>query len=271
MRRLAPIRELPEQDLEGLGEVAFFGRPVIRDSVKAALEWLHERGAAVGCTAVLGGALPLESSVLSGAPFDLGPSFDWQAAVRQELVRLVRTWSDRVRFSELNATATLDQLSDQAIPTANDRGVVAALASELHAQMPAGVRGSARAERVSWRAIADAQRVPGVSEWRLHAGGRPEAVIEALRSGAWADTVEAPTQVTFAPQATATVGQIPVFSVGEIKGLERDCVLLVVQGDAPRLSHELFVGVSRARSVLVAVLEAHALSTLPPRLRSAVL
>jgi len=111
-----------------------------------------------------------------------------------------------------------------------------------------------------------------VWEWRLHIAGPARAdgidVLEALRSGAWADAIAGPPVVSFAPHEQADGNDIPVYSVGEIKGLERDTVLLVLQGDAPQWPHELFVGVSRARSVLAVVLEAHAASALPRKLNS---
>jgi hypothetical protein len=93
-------------------------------------------------------------------------------------------------------------------------------------------------------------------------------VLDALRSGAWADAVASPATASFTPHITAAGSDIPVYSIGEIKGLERDCVLLVLQGDPPQISHELFVGVSRARSVLVVALEAHTAALLPRRLQA---
>lgn len=273
MRRLAPIRELPDRHLEGLGEVAFFARPSLQDSIQAALSWLDGMGALPECSAVLGGSVPYEESALAVGRYYVGEPFDWRTAVRQQVIRVSRMWSGSVRTDDVEAAVGFQNLSDFAIPTAADRAIVEALANTLLSHTQGWVR-TTKATRVTWRPVADAQRVPGVFEWRLHTGGHAGLdgvdVLEALRSGVWADAIEPPTLVTLAPQAAAVSPDIPVFSVGEIKGLERDCVLLVLQGDAPQWAHELFVGVSRARTVLAGALEPHAVGELPPRMQAAV-
>jgi hypothetical protein len=272
MRRLAPIRELPEADLEGLGEVAFFARPAPRESVDAALRWLEDIGATRNCTAVLGGGVAFDGSVLADKEFQVTAPFEWQEAVRQQFRRCVNHMRPLARGEMLNADhaiARLAHLSEGSVPTADDRAVVSTLAAELMRPFPRKRLTGVSTAR--WQRIADAQQVPGVLEWRLNvSGGRVDGihVLEAFRTDLWAEGVAPPRTVRFAPHAFATTDEIPVFSIGEIKGLERDAVLLVLQGDAPQLANELFVGVSRARSVLATVMEPHNLALLPSRLRA---
>jgi hypothetical protein len=273
MRRLAPLRQLPEQELEKLGHVGFFARASITESLQAALAWLHDLRALDGAAAVLGGALDFDSSALARGPFEIAEQFQWRDAVSQQLTRIARQWTAQLRLPDLGVEDRLGQLSQAWMPTERDRDLVAQFATELLRSYPGSRPGPVT--RARWRPVADAQRIPGVSEWRLKPSGASSVsgveVLEALRSGAWADALSPPAMVSFARHEQATTEQLPVYLVGEIKGLERDCVLLVLQGDAPQWSHELFVGVSRARSVLAVVLESHAASALPPKLQSCML
>jgi hypothetical protein len=273
MRRLAPIRQLPEQELERLGHVAFFARPSTVDSLRGALGWLSDLGALDSTAAVIGGAVDFAGSVLATGPYLAGEHFAWREAVSQQFLRVSRLWHSHL-LGDFDVNARLAELSEAPVPSSADVEVVAVLATEmLQRYGPHGPRESrsrVRPGRVSWRPVADAQRVPGVWEWRLRVAGHASAngidVLEALRSGAWADAIEQPRPVAFAEHELAEPGEIPVFSVGEIKGLERESVLLVLEGDAPQWGHELFVGVSRARSVLAVVLQVHAAALLPPKL-----
>jgi SEFIR domain len=157
MRRLAPIRELPDRHLEGLGEVAFFARPSLRDSVQAALSWLDEIGALPECSAVLGGGVRFEESALAVGGYDVGEPFDWRAAVRQQVTRVSRMWSGSIRTDEVEAAVGFHDLSDAAVPTASDRAIVEGLANALLSHTQGWVR-TAKAARVTWRPVADAQR-----------------------------------------------------------------------------------------------------------------
>jgi hypothetical protein len=87
-----------------------------------------------------------------------------------------------------------------------------------------------------------------------------------LKDGSWVDRVPTTPTLSFAPHHVAG-DATPVYSVGEIKGLERRAILLLMQGDVPMFTHQIFVGVSRARAVLAVVADDRTYTALPGGLR----
>ena len=97
MRKLVPDSPLPEQLLANLGDVGSFpmeyGQNSLTGAVHHALAWLDGHEALGFATAVLGGSVPFEQSVLAGQEFTLGASVSWQQAVASELRRAAHEWS----------------------------------------------------------------------------------------------------------------------------------------------------------------------------------
>ena len=85
----------------------------------------------------------------------------------------------------------------------------------------------------------------------------PEEVLSFFESGAWVRMMPRPqgASVQFGPWTEPSENILPVYSIGEYKGLESDKILLLMQGYAPALRHELLVGISRARCVVAAALD----------------
>jgi hypothetical protein len=279
MQRLVSLAPPPEDALSDRGDVVLIHSDpgMLQQSVEACLDWLHKRGAIDRLAVVLGGGVPFDDSVLHATAFRYGPIPDWRSAVRNEFFFLLQPKGVVFsRDSDLrDLQRLLDSLSVESSPTQSDREAVAQAAALLVTVLPPD---SLRrpSGKVVWRAT------PGVTasgiggqDLRLHPRGAssyPFPVLHALLSGEWAQALPTPLTATFAPHADADAdtATLPVFSVGEIKGLEREVILLVMQGEPPEPTHELFVGVSRARSVLAVALDEHAYRTLPPRVRKLV-
>lgn len=276
MSRLVSLAEPPEEALANLGDVVMMhaGPGMLHRSVEASLDWLYAHGAVEGVAAVLGGGVHFSDSVLRRADFGYGSAIDWRSAVCDEFFFMSQhaTSSGRragVRNRDLNAL--LKGLSHETLPTPDDCSLVAQAANLLAAGVhPGAPRTSAP---VMWRSTSDATAAAGGPRVRLHPRGTnafPFFVLHALQSGEWARALPQPLTTSFARHPDAGSGTIPVFTVGEIKGLEREAVLLIMQGAPAEPTAELFVGVSRARSLLAVALDEHAYRTLRPRVRKLV-
>jgi hypothetical protein len=275
MSGLAPLNEPPEDALSNRGDVVLIhsGPGMLRRSVEACLDWLYEHGAVDGVAAVLGGGVHFAGSVLHSTTLEYGPALDWRSAVRHEFLGMARQMGPTFRGSRLRELhQLLDSLSANSRPTQVDREVVAQAAALVTAGLSADVPRHPSGE-VEWRATSHGTGAAGGPHPRLHPRGPstfPYYALQGLHSGRWAPALPARMTATFAPHNDAAAGAIPVYSVGEIKGLEREAVLLVMQGEPPQPIHELFVGVSRARSLLAVALDEHAYRTIPPRIRKRV-
>jgi hypothetical protein len=255
MRRLAPNSPLPDQELQELGHVRAFHQPRLRDALHEALAWCAELEALEGLAAVLGGSASFEQSLLANGPFEYGDRVDWWSEVESNLWAL----AERIPVDE-NVALALERLAltRRAVPSDTDVAEVSAVANAIQAADP-GVGGSKRV-RVRVQRAAKGRDPRGFApSWHWD-------TMRAYRTGSWVAQVATPKTVDFSPHNRAH-DTIPVYSVGEIKGLERQAILLVMQGDAPKFTNQLFVGVSRARAVLAVVADDHTYAALPGRLR----
>ncbi|HXR31204.1 MAG TPA: hypothetical protein VN752_08695, partial [Solirubrobacterales bacterium] len=212
-----------------------------------------------------------DDSVLARGPFAYEEPVNWQGLVRREMRKLTTGWSNELRSAGMDpdAVAALFGLSRNLKPTAADIRVVGNVAAAI-----AGVLSKRQAQfrrpDVRWKAIStsDTRRV----NWRLRSP-TPKTprveILNAFRCDVWAKSLPETASLRFAPHHSGDPEAIPVYHLGEIKGLERKAVLLVLQGDAPQFMHHLFVGVSRARAVLAVVGDQRAYGALPSWLRSA--
>lgn len=270
MRTLTPGAPPPAPALERYGETMLVhdGSGRLGDAVVTALRWLSDRCGLENCVAVLGGAVSFEHSVLARSPFEIGgPPLDWKAGVAHELDRLRRAHASSVRHgaATLPVDRVLGQLSDEQDPTPQD---VEALRSAVSSfGLPIARRPSLRWVVQRPTRGNDTSLPPTLVEARYERTATQSELVGAFRDGTWVDALPVATSVTFRPHDWTLDGEVPVYGVGEIKGLERDVVLVVMQGDAPELLHELYVGVSRARAVVAVVADERAYALLPPRLQ----
>lgn len=271
MRHLSPGSPLPDEKLRDLGHVEFFRAARLRDAVDEALKWCDSLGAVESLAAILGGGADFDDSVLARGPFAYEEPVSWQKFVRREMRRLTTGWSNELRSAGMDpdAVAALHGLSRSSRPTAADIRVVGNVAAVI-----AGVLSKKQAQfrrpDVRWKAIP----ISNTSQvnWRLRSP-TPKTprveILNAFRCDVWTRSLPEAGSVSFASHHNGDHKAIPVYHLGEIKGLERKAVLLVLQGDAPQFMHHLFVGVSRARAVLAVVGDQRAYGALPSWLRSA--
>ncbi len=269
MRRLAPGCPLPDEHLRDLGYVEFFRDAKLKGALLGALRWLDSLGVLDSTAAVLGGGVDFSDSILSRGPFPYGASVGWQELVRKEMRKLVQFWSPRLREKGIEPTEvwSLHGLSDAAEPTPADIELVASAASTI-AETLSAKQAKFRRPELSWGALPVLGT--GRTNWRLrsHWGKPPQIeVLNAFRCDAWIWSLPSPPAACFSPVREMGAGSIPVYALGEIKGLERQAVLLVMQGDAPQFLNHLFVGVSRARAALAVVGDQRAYAALPSQLR----
>jgi hypothetical protein len=271
MRSLSPTSPLPDEVLRDLGHVKLFQSAKLRTAVTAAIRWCVELGALDDFAAIVGGGVDFNGSILSKGPFVYGDPIAWQDLVRAELRKLAKGWSSQLRAKDLDPSIvwTVPELSTGSTPSKKDCEVVAEAANAIASALPAKAQAFKRPAAIRWRPIPVAST--GAINWRLRSPSQKtyqSEALNALRCDAWASTLPVPESVSFAPHYECEPPKLPVYSLGEIKGLERKAALLVMQGDAPKFMHQLFVGVSRPRAILAIVGDARTFAALPPSLLS---
>jgi hypothetical protein len=268
MRRLSPGSPLPDEELQELGEVQFFRGARLRDSVVSALRWCHELGVRDELAVVLGGGVDFENSVLAKGPFAYEDQVDWRELVRREMRNLTRYWAAELRKGELDPEELwrLEDFSTARTPTRADVAVMKSVASRLAAVLPPDQAAFHRPE-VRW--LSNRVYDTGAVIWRLGDQRRRISrsdILNALRCDVWLRSLPRAAAVHFTPHRLSEIGGIPVYTIADIKGLERDAILLVMQGDAPQFMQHLFVGVSRPRAVLAVVGDDRTYAALPRQL-----
>jgi len=262
MRIILPNAPLGEQDLRTEGEVAIwtYGGAGQTESVREALSWLSGKGSLGTCVALLGGGLAYEDSVLASRSFSVA-SCDWRKSILSGLERAYSASDPMiVRPRENSVNRLRQELSQSALPTNKDLSAIR------------------RVLRL-W-SIYPELRQPDI---RRHVrqnftscGGRIDRVWNSwsardfllLLEDEWSNMLPPPVTFRFAHHTKATPREVPVFTVGEYKGLEAESVLLLVDRAALNLMHEIFVGASRARRFLSMVIDEHTASEFPQRLRT---
>lgn len=269
MRHLSPGSPPPDEGLRDLGHVKFFQAGRLREAVYEALEWCDSLDVLPSLVAILGGGADFDDSVLAHGPFAYEDPVGWQRLVRREIRKLTTTWWNELRSAGLNPDrmAMLPGLSKSPNPSVEDvrlvENVAATISGTLHKRLAHFMR-----PEVSWETVSTGDSPKESLELRgAKAKTSPMELLNAFRCDAWAKSLPKTGSVSFSHYRDRETGDIPVYHLGEIKGLEKDAVLLVLQGDAPQFMHHLFVGISRARGVLALVGDERAYRALPPWLR----
>jgi hypothetical protein len=273
MRALNATSPAPDDALASHGDaIVVHASATMASALRECLDWLDDQDGLEDCVAVLGGASPFEESVLADK-YTIGAGIDWHAAVSSELRRLAAGTDGSIAWnvSEGSAERALKRLSDAPAPSQDDVVII----SDLLAH-PDRTRRAGAARGLAWGDPSSVRRSEGPdAPPRLLRPGEPRFppdcdVVAALRTGHWARVLPEGQRrvVGFAPHQMANASQIPVYSIGEITGLERDVVLVVMQGRAPAPVHELYVGVSRARVKLAVAIDDSVLAGMPPRFKA---
>jgi hypothetical protein len=259
MRVLDPAAPAPEEALAQHGRLVLHAaEPTLVPAVETCVRWLAKTGELRSCVVLLGGGSTFEESAL--APWmTAGPLAPWQPAVIAALMEVVRRVPEvgrAVNPPPARVRTLLGGLTREAFPTTRDVELVASVAAQILTPAARGDRRPCWGTSQSWRGPTSARVATG--------GTSPRDVVDYFRDPAWATEVPAASigNVRFLPHDACDPSARPIYTVGEFKGLESDAILLVMQGNAPELRSELFVGISRARGTLAVALDQVTLSRL---------
>jgi hypothetical protein len=153
--------------------------------------------------------------------------------------------------------AVLNELSSFAYPSAADIEKIAELARVF--RIPTALRG-----RHPGRRPLPVKIFERFSDYHSrYPGYYFSEILRQLQEGQWVDSI--PHEVVrtvpyFAPRTEATV---PVYGVSDFKGLEADAVILVMRGRSASHRQAMYVGISRARALLLILADKTAAADLP--------
>lgn len=208
------------------------------------------------------GADPVDDSPVAEREVRISSrAFSWKIPLRSVFDLLMTNCkANGVRKSQQIAPrvdAVLNELSSFAYPSAADVEKIAELARVF--RVPSALRG-----RHPGRRPLPVQIFERFSDYRSrYPGYYFSDVLRQLQEGQWVDSI--PHEVVrtvpyFAPRTAATV---PVYGVSDFKGLEADAVILVMRGRSASHRQATYVGISRARALLLILADKTAATDLP--------
>jgi hypothetical protein len=276
MRVICPAAPDVEKQLRNLGAARLFTfeRDNSSQIISNAIAWLLSEGfagdhksAADNIVALHGGTAPIANSPLIGT-FRAGV-IDWQTAVRNEFKRAMDIaeslrppaggWPEVFRV--------LSDLSNNHRPTSADvdlvRNVAKSFTVSPNTRRLITNRPGARAG-LSWILTDKLARLSrsGFGSFRAS-----EIIVHFERED-WDETLPIPQEFVLEINGLdVEPGHIPIYRVADYKGLESDCILLLIQGNSASLERELYVGISRARRLLAFLLDRSTIASLPRGLR----
>lgn len=263
LRRQAPA---PEDQLKDLGNSLLITyRHGKRDEALAqAVRWVTGKGLGAPLVALHAG-MPLPQQAALWGPFYVQESLGWQEEVRRKFQLAIRSAS-RVSppaggWDEVSTR--LGGLSMEPVPRPADRELVREVAGSF--RVPPEVRREVSADP---RARAPMSWVIANGRQKLWKHGRREVwaseIIMHFEREDWHKGIAEPESVRFVRHAEARgPGVVPVYRVGDFKGLEADAVLFHLEGSVPVSKEELYVGISRARMLLALLVDDLAMKSLP--------
>lgn len=275
MQAIFSSAAMPEEDLRDLGHV--FIRIADEkgdvDEFEEAVRWLWKQTAGAPFIVLLGGGIRFEDSVLSQLAVPVSDHGSWQEAVRREFER-VKQYDARGVMHPFSGQADtqrlLERLSSAPSPTADDVELVRKVARRfrVHPQIRRKIGDHPEFyHAMMWEVRGDEVRLNRPRKAPIWGA---EILLHFERKD-WHFGLPEPTTVSFRRfNELPTAGSMPVYHVGEFKGLEADFVLLFVRGPVLTPGHEVYVGVSRARFLMAAVVDSHTALALPMAFRSLV-
>jgi hypothetical protein len=270
MRSIHPGAPKPENDLRELGDVILF--PYQKGAESAAIDkavrWIFRPETVDSFIVLLSGAIDFEKSAFSRHTVTISDKINWQDEVRRKFERLISIYDSRgvmvppEGFREVSAK--LDALSNEPHPTLNDIELVRKVARSYKVHQD--VR----------RRINNNPNFRDALKWGIRNGHLK--LFRSFRAPLWAaeiilhfekedwhQGIPQPNYVCFRHHNDSSLdNSIPVYHVGNFKGLEADSVLLFMGGSALIPEHEIYVGISRARMLLALLVDSRNVMSLPP-------
>lgn len=238
-----------------------------REALAAELQLLELDGLVPSTTVLWSGVEPVEACPVAGLVAEVGSAVGWQDEVRRRLQTVHDYAKDSKalagpRLPPLTPVQALAGLSRAAAPDANDVALVQDYARQFQAPFDSGAAGR-RMLKFGW--VAEG----GV--WRLQRTMRDQGPFERVRAllrffqiDGWADGIGTLTAWRVTPFfELPREAAVPLFAVGDFKGLEADVVVLVMRGKTMAHRSSTYVGISRARAVLIVLADPAALSVFP--------
>lgn len=217
------------------------------------------------------GAEPLDRCPIANCEIATPVAGPWQSEVKQQFERVLNTYDSRgmTMPSAEKIVAEMAHLSDEPYPTERDIERVQALAYSFG--IPEDIRRRIRTsskfrDRFHWMHTPKALKL-----WAPHTRQDPiwgaEIILKFQRED-WNVGIPRPQTVCLKPYyESAQENIIPLYGVADFKGLEADIVVLVARGRTLAHKEMLYVGVSRARAMLIILADESAARVLPASFR----
>ncbi|MCP4608772.1 MAG: hypothetical protein GY845_08665 [Planctomycetes bacterium] len=238
------------------------------EGLKRAVSLAYQSGYSEDIVLLLCGLQGVERDPLVGKTVMIAEIQGWQEQVRYNFEKAIsKISSDTLKLpigGREWVLKKLSLLSREAYPSKNDVKLIRSIACSF--KIAPSIR----------RRILDIPKFREAMRWsingkqvRLRRSSRspiwPHEVIMHFEREDWTKGIPRPRFVTIVSHRSMTspVNSVPVFDVGSYKGLEADIVILVLCGYSTALAQRLYVGISRARYMLILVLDEHSASKLP--------
>ena len=253
----------PEQELRGRGIAIFRELEPGQDwsAVSLALSYFSHQQILDEAVVLVATEEPLRDTALHGCRVRVTPYGGWKREVRRVIEDALRSSAREGSITNRRTWGSplheLDSLSSEPFPSRMDAHVVRRLAEDItiNEAMARLEKPHVRWEMNSWQPqliSRGGRRVTGTmavlhlrrEDWYAGLPEPKEMVLRSFRSGDMADS-------------------IPLYRVSDFKGLEAEAVLLILRGKTPQHREAMYVGLSRARTVLYVLADSAAASTLP--------
>ncbi len=270
MRDIHHEAPTPEEELKELGDVLFasydHGESV--SALRRAVRWIKSDRAHAPFSVLLRSSETFEQSILAGLSLPVSEMTSWKDEIVKIFTSFAYTITDAREFDpppggRPRVVDCLSKLSNEPTPTPADIELVRTLARSfrIRQEVRTDVRNRPRRESIRWRVDSGSLRL---GTYRVDERPWDWEFILYFRHDDWHQGIAVPNVIRFSRAAEAmATDSVPVYTVGEYKGLEAETVLMFVEGPEPLTPSELFVGISRARMRLALVINNQAAADLP--------
>lgn len=287
----APVTD-PELKDEGKVKILSYVPGSEREAIERGVRWLLSSGYGEEFVFLLGGSQSVEDFPLANQEITVPMWKSWQDDIRRHF-EFQEAWPEpdmkwvKPPWEGMGwVREQLAGLSSGAVPNRNDIELVRSVARRfiINTYLDAYLR--LKSDSSDFRNTRWVVRDERLQLLRPDSAPPTAAeVIMHLADGSWAKAIPDPVIVSLRPYDAPEVREgedylaaldallrrrpqakrlaVRIYSVADFKGLEADVVLLLVRGGLPMVEQQLYVGISRARFVLAALVDKGMLPMLP--------
>lgn len=260
MRFLNKTNPAIEAELQHLGklEIQVYDDNGEREAIAQAIRAMKATGHSEANIVILfTGSISVINSELNELTIEIPAHNRWQDVVREKIVEIVMdTNHSTIKLPIEGRQWVIDQLemlSNQSLPTSQDREIVTNLASRFgidRATKRKILNDPIRRAPLSWFVDNDRLRLSrlGISPW-------PTEYLFFFGRNDWSTDIPKPTLIRLSSEYSTAENVIRMYDVGQFKGLEAESVILVNRGSAANLKEQIYVAVSRAKSSLAVLID----------------